>query len=681
MKFALGSGFPTGTRIKFITLKNIVNRGRLTLGESWTPSTATTDKTDFEIGSLDYDVASHSPGNIIMPSGTGDASSATLLMIPQSFSTGQQIEVVYDTGSGSNEVTLTADLADTEWLAGTTVTYHLSTNTSYEYVLEVTPIAVGHNGGDVTFGITSYKQPTTGNTKTPLPWHIIGYSTDGGTTWTTEKPLSANWAAIGTINGNGGSEMEKGYVHIQPQAATAVNTVTATADKENQEAIMEANAPLGRGSAGSPWDLSMHDIAGNPIPQRNTSNCYVVNAYGWYKLPLVYGNAIKNGKSNQDAYLGSPCIDYMGDDIESPYIYENHNYASKIDHATIVWQDIPSSKTLLSNVRLSTDKCFIEFQIEKDNLTPGNAVIAVRDDNDKIMWSWHIWITGEDILATKRVIDHYRNIYDVMPVDLGWCSQGNKQSCYDERSLRVKVMQERTGLSTTFDITQIRGSEIIGVPRGSEPFYQWGRKDPLLPTDGDDDFKVCSSPISRAPAIESASGKDIASSIQNPNVFYTGQYYWGCGDDPNLWSAGYTTVGTPDENYRSIKTIYDPCPPGFMVPDDYLYTAFHKDGIVSQNKTFSKWNYDTTIGLDRGACFYIDGTRTETIAFCTNAYLYPNNGNLTDIGTGAVYWCATMYASGCGADMYFSITNGIHTLVKDRMAHGGFIRPVREYYQ
>lgn len=34
----------------------------------------------------------------------------------------------------------------------------------------------------------------------------------------------------------------------------------------------------------------------------NTANCYVVDASGYYTIPLVYGNAIKDGVENKKAY-------------------------------------------------------------------------------------------------------------------------------------------------------------------------------------------------------------------------------------------------------------------------------------------------------------------------------------------------------------------------------------------
>ena len=49
-------------------------------------------------------------------------------------------------------------------------------------------------------------------------------------------------------------------------------------------------------------DLSMVDNAGNARASMTTANCYLVHETGYYKLPLVYGNAIKNGAVNTTAF-------------------------------------------------------------------------------------------------------------------------------------------------------------------------------------------------------------------------------------------------------------------------------------------------------------------------------------------------------------------------------------------
>ena len=72
-------------------------------------------------------------------------------------------------------------------------------------------------------------------------------------------------------------------------------------------------------------DLSLQDIYGNPI-QRSTANCYVVREAGQYKFPLVYGNAIKNGKVNTAAFTNNggayshDFVDGRGEAISGPYV-------------------------------------------------------------------------------------------------------------------------------------------------------------------------------------------------------------------------------------------------------------------------------------------------------------------------------------------------------------------------
>ncbi len=52
-------------------------------------------------------------------------------------------------------------------------------------------------------------------------------------------------------------------------------------------------------------DLSMVDCAGTARTDGQwTANCYMVHTAGDYKLPLVYGNAIKAGADNTAAYTG-----------------------------------------------------------------------------------------------------------------------------------------------------------------------------------------------------------------------------------------------------------------------------------------------------------------------------------------------------------------------------------------
>ena len=64
---------------------------------------------------------------------------------------------------------------------------------------------------------------------------------------------------------------------------------------------------------------------------QNTANCYIVNAPGTYKLPLVYGNAIKDGTDNTTTYTKAAedvdgikdFVNHLDNVISNPYIYNN----------------------------------------------------------------------------------------------------------------------------------------------------------------------------------------------------------------------------------------------------------------------------------------------------------------------------------------------------------------------
>ena len=96
------------------------------------------------------------------------------------------------------------------------------------------------------------------------------------------------------------------------EAATGVTT------QASREALLEAT-PV------TDFDLSMAKGS------RNTANCYVVNGSGTYLLPLVYGNAVKNGDPNPAAYTSTKSgtniltgfVNHLDDGISDPYIYNN----------------------------------------------------------------------------------------------------------------------------------------------------------------------------------------------------------------------------------------------------------------------------------------------------------------------------------------------------------------------
>ena len=289
------------------------------------------------------------------------------------------------------------------------------------------------------------------------------------------------------------------------------------------------------GNPDAPHDLS-YDYNG----QMNTANCYVVTHPGYYKFPLVYGNAIKNGATNANAYGSSTFVNHLGNPITEPYIYDNSDCT--VRSAELVWQD--AQNLISNNIALCDNDTYISFEITKENIQQGNAVIAVKDENGKIMWSWHIWVTNKNVYETYTYGD-----YKFMPIALG---------------------QRETNEGTTCT------------------FYQWGRKDP---------FRGATTNGQTTDIMPSQTS--YYSSIQNPGTFLKGSsgspycYNWFSGNWKDLWNVGNTT--NESTTSTSKKTIYDPSPVGFKVPPP---AAFYQGMLVRNSSNDFTQGYKGAVDGD-----------------------------------------------------------------------------------
>ena len=629
IKFKLGDNFVTGKKIKVIRLKNVIGRGRFTpdyTDPCWTLGSAHEDTMSFSAINLNFEISNANRGKQIVPE-DGDANYSTFMMIPQTLSANNQLVVVeFDDGGEPLQAQLTGT-----WEAGTTVTYTLSGEPStLKYILEVGSATASHNGGESSMFVTSYRQQVNNpDVKEPVEWRVTGYSVDGGATFTKEKPQSANWAAVYGTAGTGSLTYESFQVGFRPQTAvgTAAAIADANADNAAQKALMQGNGV--RGGTDNYVDLSKTNLSGYPT-LRNTANCYIVNAPGYYKIPLVYGNAIKNGQLNTVAVSGSPHVDYKNASISAsePYIYNSGTPGDAI----LIWEDTPAQ--LISTIGLDDSKEYLQFYIPYDNIQQGNALVAVRDTEGTIMWSWHIWVTALDVLATIDTYSGTHQLYRIMPVNLGWCSTGGSQLEYASRDLILRI--EQTGGETAFlHISQYASKHYESSERGNHPYFQWGRKDPLRPgvVNGTGGSATASDKVLRQSSgytySTQAGPVDFYWSISHPYLFITradATWVTAATHYPNVWSAN-ATAGLPNVNTKPIKTIYDPCPVGFHIPD--------------ANFMVGQTNYGS---FDCGWHFYTDQTNTKSFFMPAAGCRDSRTGDLwsPNHNTENFYWSANM---------------------------------------
>jgi len=686
VRFKLGTGMPTNSTIRRIRLTNIANKGTYTIGTGWTVTPVGTSSDDFTI--TDINMATNGQTNTLITSPS--VAATTLLMIPQDFTRDDQaIDLYYTLPGDATEYKVSAKLKNSSWMEGTTITYTLSKKANdIDYTISVASALAGHSGGESFYTVTSYCKSVSGSTKTPIPWKVVGYSTDG-TNFTAEKPSEASWFNIINTSGSGSVEGERAYVKFSAQEGK-----NSSVDNTTQHNLMVANGTRGEGNR---YDLSKHDIAGNQTLQ-NTANCYIVNAPGYYKLPLIYGNGIKNGEKNEAAYLSSTFVDYNGTNITTPNI---HTATNVPDDAVLLWQDVNG---LVTNVSLDKDNDEIHFDIGASTIDQGNAVIAVRDANDVIMWSWHIWVTGLDVLDTKRLVNYDQNVYHFMPYYLGLCTMNGTMTSYDERSLYVKVQQDG-GQIAIFKVQQPASKSFV-YSKANAPYYQFGRKDPMLPSNGCTGNnggtignKTTFSDVNRNPTYGSTYTRTtLAGAIRNPNILYgaynattnttnnTRPYLsWLSSDYPDIWCANRSSLTAPVKSYRTVKTIYDPCPAGYHVPETYAFTGL-VNSSSSVNVNFTDITNIKKVGdYSNGWYFKTDDEIPSTLYMVGINFRNPAKDHYGAINTtynstnisGGGSWTSASWIAASGSYMWLD-ASAVYLLWQSHASYGLPILPCRD---
>ena len=424
----------------------------------------------------------------------------------------------------------------------------------------------------------------------------------------------------------------------------------------NSAVDLHHDAMVAKGTR-SGFDLSTLNVATGGTVFRTTANCYVVDRPGTYKFPLVYGNGVKNGSVNESAFrakAGVDATDYRPDDGEnnylgsfkdhldgniynggdtqsSPYLTTHLNKDASDFTAVLLWQDAPGLVTVDPGISGSGENAYITFSVPAETITQGNALIAVLVDADgdstpEIAWSWHVWVTEEDLTAVKEG----SNSNFLAPVDIGWCE--GKAETYAARTCQVRATQAGSGLTRTATLTQAAGDVSTG---GNCPYYQWGRKDPLQASNGKGNTFKTYYPSSSAYSPAVADGPvSIGVAIRSPYTFCTNSsspYDWCSTTYHNHWSSTIagTGYGQNANANAKTKTVYDPSPVGFRVPAQDAWSGFDTSNFT--------WG---AVGGDNGRTYGPSGLFLPASGI--RLYSSGGLGNSTyGVGGDGFHWCSS----------------------------------------
>ncbi len=291
----------------------------------------------------------------------------------------------------------------------------------------------------------------------------------------------------------------------------------------------------------------------------------------------------------------------------------------------VLWETWNNAEEVAANsvvASVSLSGSYVVFSTP-ETLKPGNAVIAAKDAGGAILWSWHIWVPETEIVTAD---------YGIYP---------------------APMMDRNLGALVAATADAAAPVESFGLT------YQWGRKDPFpgpKAVKSGDNATVAGVAVSTKPGngTTAESCMTVEETIANPTVLgFTQNGDWLPAElaDNTLWQ-------------NEVKTMYDPCPPGYRVPARDTESAFHSSDLSTatgwQDNAANNW---FALG-DPLAVFPYAGYRDDY-----------SPGGMTHAYDRGAYW--TAYASQAAKAYYVNVRAGsAHARAEAGKSRGGSVRCV-----
>lgn len=348
-------------------------------------------------------------------------------------------------------------------------------------------------------------------------------------------------------------------------------------------------------------EIKTYDAAAaQDLSTAGTANCYIVSQGGLYKFKAVKGNSLMS--------------------------------LNGIASAEILWEsfgtkEAPAFFDLIEGVCYDNGYVIVKTA---DEFKEGNAVVAVKDADGNIMWSWHIWMTD---MPAGQV--YYNNAGTVLDRNIGAVS------------------------TTPGDVGA------LGL------FYQWGRKDPFLAASSITSTTVAKSTITWPAVVASDSFTGTEEyAVEHPTTYITFNelnYDWLYTDAAVADTTRWAVAAAP-------KSINDPCPHGWRIPEGGADGVWGKALGIKSSKVYT---FDeTNKGIQHGGVLGAD----ENIWYPAAGNLDHSNGKVIRTGTAGVCWNVNIYktTSPYSNVTYWNTSGRFYVVDGGNRARGFNVRCVKE---
>ena len=416
------------------------------------------------------------------------------------------------------------------------------------------------------------------------------------------------------------------------------------------------------GASGKLVAVGLNGIYWSAYPRVNSNGMCAMFFYSYDNKPVEFGNSLRadahsvrcikegtgggipdSGDSGNSDISTSSAVSLSSTGTANSYIVSisgTYSFSAVKGNSTtsvgsvssveVLWETFgtdvaPSVGDLIQAAIYENGKIYFKTA---DTYREGNVVIAAKDASGTILWSWHIWFTDQP----KEHV-YYNNAGTMMDRNLGATS------------------------ATPGDVGA------LGL------MYQWGRKDPFLGSASTTkDVKVASTTTWPEVVQSNASTGTIEYTIAHPTTYikyvsgYNGDWYY-TGD-----------TSTDNTRWQSVKTIYDPCPVGWRVPDGGNDGIWAK-AVGSESKFYVMFDYDK-----HGLNFNRKFGAYDTIWYPSAGSLEDGKIKWGDVGNYANYWSCTPNQSSPSTAhfLYFFHYGEVYNTYSTNHAYGCSVRCCRE---
>lgn len=401
-----------------------------------------------------------------------------------------------------------------------------------------------------------------------------------------------------------------------------------------------------------------------------TANCYIAHTQSVVKFRAdVKGNGQNNDNSRYVATYGTKI--------------EGASYAEVVWEATYDG-DKTRSTAIINGTPLYAEDGYIYLAT---GAIEGNVLVAICSGSGEILWSWHLWVTDAEMgHSTANDLEWMDRNIGALTVEMGDISNRGMLYQWGRKEPFLPSPAEYVAMPThsydeNYDLTETE-EEYAAIQAEIERQRMIVNVNNQQTGDGEYEWEYVGYP---APVALNAPG-NITYAIEHPTTFLgcrsdipIGEYVFDWYMQQDLMNTSGVMMQSESQLWgdaeagTEYKTIFDPCPPGYCVPPRGAFGEIPAEYACSYvSDEWTKQDYGWTWSGGNGDFFPAVGN-------------YDVSGLMGETSERMLYWTAESFGTsgfGKAATLFVAFNDvyyGIYPLLDETVASSWYSYGARAY--